>query len=72
MCRKALTKYQQVFAELTVVDRLVLRGEQLVIPEELQLIVVQLAHEGHMGYEKTISTLRESNWFLGMGDMVRK
>lgn len=72
VCRKALTRYQQVFAELTVVDGLVLRGEQLVIPEELQPIVVQLAHEGHMGYDKTISTLRESNWFPGMGDMVRK
>ena len=72
VCRKALTRYQQVFPELTVVDGMVLRGEQLVIPGELQPIVVQLAHEGHLGYDKTISTLRESNWFPGMGDMVRK
>ena len=45
VCRKALTRYTQVFDELTVVEGMVARGDQLVIPEELQPIVVQLAHE---------------------------
>ena len=52
-CRKALTRYTQVFSELAVVDGMVMWGEQLVIPKELQPVVVQLAHEGHFMYEKT-------------------
>ena len=70
-CRKSLTRYTQIFDELTIVDGMVVRGDKLVIPEELQAIVVQLAHEGHLGFEKTLGLLRESNWFPGMSDMVR-
>ena len=33
--------------------------------------MVQLAHEGHLGFEKTLGLLRESNWFPGMSSMVR-
>ena len=51
---------------------LVVRGEQLLIPSELQATVVQLVHEGHLGHEKTLNTLRQSNWFPGMSEMVKK
>ena len=71
-CRKAITRYEQVLAELCMVDCMLLRGEQLVGPEELQPIVVNLAHEGQLGYEKTMNILRQANWFPGMGPMVRK
>ena len=70
-CRAALTRFTQVFEELTVVDGMVVRGEKLVIPEELQATVVQLAHEGHPGFERTLGLLRESTWFPGMSSMVR-
>ena len=50
---------------------MVVRGEQLVIPTELQPMVVQLAHEGHFGHEKTLNTLRQSNLFPGMSEMVK-
>ena len=71
-CRKSLTRYVKVFDELSVVDGLVVRGEQLVIPAVLQPTVVQLAHEGHaLGHDKTLSLLRETCWFPGMGEMVR-
>ena len=72
VCRKSLTRYTQVFEELTVVDGMVVRGDRLVIPAELQAMVVQLAHETHQGFDKTLSLLRESNWFPGMSDMVRQ
>ena len=59
VCRKALTGFINVFEELSVVDGLVVRGDhQLVIPGELQPLVVQLAHEGHMGVDKTLGLLR--------------
>ena len=34
-CRPALHRYQQVFEELAMVDGLVVRGEQLIIPQAL-------------------------------------
>jgi hypothetical protein len=72
-CRKALTGFTHVFGELAIVDGLVVRGEhQLVIPRELQPLVVQLAHEGHMGVDKTLGLLRESCWFPGMQVMVKE
>ena len=39
-CRKALTKYTKIFEELTLVKGVIVRGEQLVIPEELQQDVI--------------------------------
>ena len=72
VCRNSLTRYSKVFEELSVIDGMVVRGEQLVIPRDLQAMVVQLAHEGHMGHEKTLNTLRQDCWFPGMSEMVRK
>ena len=72
-CRKGLTRFIKVFDDLAVVDGLVLRGEQLLIPEELQVTAVQLAHEGHvLGHDKTLGLLRETCWFPGMADTVKK
>ena len=66
-CHKALTKYTKIFEELMLVKDVIVRGEQLVIPEELQPDVIQLVHEGHtLGYEKTLGLLRESCLFPGM------
>ena len=64
-CRNGLVKYKQVFDELSVVDGLVMRGERLVVPKELRPIVVMLAHEGHLGQDKTLGLLRETTWFPG-------
>ena len=33
--------------------------------------MVQLAHEGPLGFEKTLGLLRESNWFPGIFIVVR-
>ena len=71
-CRPALHRYQQIFEELTVVDGLVVRGEQLIVPQALQAEVIQLAHEGHQGQDKTLQLLRQSVWFPNMGAMVRE
>ena len=50
---------------------LVVRGEQLIIPQALQVEVIQLAHEGHQGQDKTLQLLRQSVWFPNMGAGVR-
>ena len=54
-CRPSLNRYQQIFDELAIVEGLVFRGEQLIIPQVLQKEVIQLAHEGHQGQDKTCS-----------------
>ena len=51
---------------------MVVRGEQLVIPKELWKHVIQVAHEGHMGQDKTLALLRQTAWFPGMGPMVKE
>lgn len=53
-CRPALHSYQQIFEELTEVDGLMVRGEQVLIPQALQEEVIPLAHEGHQGQDKTL------------------
>ena len=35
VCRKGLTRYTNVFPELTEVEGIVMRGDQIVIPREL-------------------------------------
>ena len=71
--REGLVGFTKVFEELSVVEGVVMRGEhQLIIPDELQASVVQLAHEGHLGADNTLGLLREHCWFPGMGAMVRE
>ena len=49
---------------------LILRGTRIVIPKSLQEHVVNLAHEGHQGLEKTKSLLREKVWFPNIDKLV--
>ena len=69
-CRNGLTRYTKVFFKLTEGEGIIRRGEQMVIPRELQATVVHLAQEGHLGQDKTLGLLRETCWFPGMGDLV--
>ena len=47
-----------------------LRDNRLIIPNELQLKVVQLAHQGHQGIVRTKSLLREKVWFPNIDKQV--
>ena len=49
-----------------------MRGSQAVIPTSLQAEIIGLAHEGHMGADKTLNLLRQSCWFPSMGQLVRE
>ena len=70
---EALQSYSRVGTQLTVtVDGLVLKGSQIVIPASLQRQVLELAHEGHQGVNKTKSLLREKVWFPRIDAMVAK
>ena len=64
--------YERLKDELTIgtTTQVILRITKLVIPNELQHCVVELAHEGHQGITKTKSLLREQVWFPGINKMV--
>ena len=65
-CKKNLPEYCDIFQELTVIDNVVLKGNQIVIPTSLRADVIGLAHEGHQYSDKTLNLLRQSCWFPKM------
>uniref|UniRef100_A0ABM0MTM2 Uncharacterized protein K02A2.6-like n=1 Tax=Saccoglossus kowalevskii TaxID=10224 RepID=A0ABM0MTM2_SACKO len=60
--------------ELTVHSSsdLLLRNSRIVIPEDLQQAIINIAHEGHQGIVKTKQLLREKVWFPGIDNMVKE
>ena len=53
--------------ELTLtLDGILLKQNRIVIPNELQHRVIELAHENHLGIAKTIGLLREKVCFVNM------
>jgi len=68
---KHLEAYQRVFNELSFSDDgILLRGNRICIPQQLQRRVVRLAHEGHQGTTRTKQLLRSSVWFPNMDKLV--
>ena len=53
-------------------DEIILKGSKIVIPETLQQQVVNIAHQGHQGINKTIALLREKVWFKGMYNITEE
>ncbi|XP_033121355.1 uncharacterized protein K02A2.6-like [Anneissia japonica] len=58
--------------EFAVVEKIVLRGHQIVIHESLRYKAVELAHAGHQGMVKTKALVREKVWFPGIDKMVEQ
>ena len=52
-------------------NKILLKGSKIIIPEILQLKVVELAHQGHQGIVKTVSLLHEKVWFKAMQSLVQ-
>ena len=69
-CRAELGLYKGIFNELSVVDGILLREDRVIIPSLLQADIIQLAHECHMGIDKTVKLIRETCWFPNMHSMV--
>ena len=58
--------------ELTLtLDGILLKQNRIVIPNELQHRVIELAHENHLGIAKTIGLLREKICFVNMEAWVK-
>ena len=61
-----------MFEELSVMKGVLVKGDKIVVPKELQATVIELSHETHgLGEMKTLQFLRESMWFPQMGKMTK-
>ena len=71
----SIQEYKHVFHELTSVDRIVLRGDRIVVPAKLRQKVIEIGHEGHQGHQGQVCTkqlLRAYVWFPGMDSQCDK
>ena len=63
--------FEPIKQELTVSSGgIILRGDRIVMPNTLQAKVIEIAHEGHQGIEKTKRHLRSRIWFPKMDKMT--
>ena len=62
--------------ELTVVPvnhgEILLHDNRIVIPNNLQMRLIDIAHEGHQGIVRTKQLLREKIYFPGIDKLVEK
>lgn len=78
MSKDPVTKEERrIHEEYVIVDQKLFRqtpdGRKWVVPRGCRAQVVNLYHEGvHLGYEKTLSTVKKRYWFAGMRRYVRK
>ena len=69
--RPEILPYYRIKEELSVAGGLLLRGQQIIVPDKLQKQVVKAAHSmGHLGRTKTKQMLRAKYWFPAMNAMV--
>ncbi|XP_062714057.1 uncharacterized protein K02A2.6-like [Aedes albopictus] len=68
----AVKKYAPFKEELYCYDQVLLRGDRLVVPSNLQKRVLRLAHIGHPGIERTKQRLRSKVWWPSMDRDVER
>lgn len=66
--REALWRCRDELCES--LEGIVLWGDKIVMPRSLWTKVVDLAHQGHQGVEKTKARIRTKVWFPGVDQMV--
>jgi len=67
-----LEQFRNIRDELSTQDGIVLRNQRIVVPEKLQLKLIDLAHECHQGLVKTKAMMRTKVWFPGMDKMIEQ
>ncbi|XP_041349594.1 uncharacterized protein K02A2.6-like [Gigantopelta aegis] len=70
----AYRSYWHIREELTAISDgdILLRGNRLIIPKNLQQRAIDIAHQGHQGIVKTKQLLREKVWFPGIDNLVEE
>ena len=69
--RKSI-QFDNCFHELSVTSQgVVMRNDQIVMPNGLTDRVIDIAHEGHQGITKTKALIRSKVWFPKMDQLVQ-
>ena len=71
-CQKGplTSSFAKIFSELSYVEGIIMRGNWIVIPENLRKRVIEICHESHMGIVKTKQLLISKVWFPGIDQRV--
>ena len=67
---KKLSMYKKIHSELCFKSGVLLRGQRIVIPATLRDKVFGVAHETHLGIEKTKQMMRTKVWWPGMDKFI--
>lgn len=62
--------FHRIKDELHYENRLLLRGDRLVVPTSLQTKMCKWLHVAHLGIEKTLARAREQFYWPGMSNMI--
>ena len=69
---QVLQSYWTVREELTVEDRLILKGTRIFIPAKQHEAVLKLIHQGHLGLNKCNLHAKETVYWPGLNDQLEK
>ena len=58
--------------ELTIEDGLILKGTRIVVPSMIQVEILKLIHEGHLGLTKCELRAKETVYWPGLNDQLEK
>ena len=67
-----INKFWSERGDLSIHEGLLLRGRQLVIPEDLRTDILRHLHDGHQGVTKTRDNARSSVWLPGISNDIEK
>lgn len=68
---KTLSIYKRIAHDLSTDGKIILKNNRIVIPRALQMKILQLAHEPHLGCESMKKRLRQKVWWNRMDIMVQ-
>ena len=67
---KEVKEYQKIQSELSFKAGILLKGERIIIPNNLRKRTLKLAHETHLGMVKTKALIRDKVWWPGINKQI--
>ena len=65
-----IQKYWTFHEELTIEDRLILKGTRIMIPDKMREDILKQIHEGHLGLNKCQMRAKETVYWPGLNDQL--
>ena len=64
--------YKECFAELSVQEGAMMRGERLIIQKTLRVRILEAAHQGHPGQQSMARQIRQMCWWPGVNTDIKE